>query len=167
MANVEHNALTGSSLHEPKGVAAAGANTLYSADGAGTGTWQKIGVNNINTSSIKELNRVYLTYSIPDLNAAASYWMVIPVAGAIVKIWSAIDSALATADNVLTFEIAGVAVTNGTVTITQAGSAAGDVDSATPTAANTLTEGQALEIISNGGTSSTTRCTLTFEIDVS
>lgn len=39
---VEHAALTGASLHEPKGVAAAAANTVYVADGVGSGTWQKI-----------------------------------------------------------------------------------------------------------------------------
>ena len=163
----EHNTLTGASLHEPKGAAAASANTVYQADGAGSGSWAKVGASNINTSSIKDVNKIYLTYSIPDLNSAASYYMVCPLAGILTKIWSVIDGALATADNVLTFEIATVAVTGGTITITQAGSAAGDVDSCTPSAARTLTAGQALEIISNGGTSSTTRCTLTFEIDIS
>ena len=166
MANVQHSALTGASLHEPKGAAAASADTMLAANGAGVTNWQKVAVANINTSSVKNVNKIYLTYTITDLNAAASYYLVCPLAGVISKIYSVIESALATADNVLTFEIAGVAVTNGTVTITQAGSAAGDVDSATPTAARTLTAGQALEIISDGGTSSTTKCTLTFEIDV-
>ena len=39
MANVEHSALTGSALHEPKGVAAAGAGAVYLATGGGSGTW--------------------------------------------------------------------------------------------------------------------------------
>ena len=166
MADVQHSALTGASLHEPKGVAAASANTVYGADGAGSGSWAKIAVANINTSSVKNVNKIYLTYSIADLNTAASYYMVVPLAGVISKIYSVIDGALATADTIITHEIANVAVTNGTITITQAGSAAGDVDSATPTAARTLTAGQALEIICDGGTSSTTKCTLTYEIDV-
>ena len=34
-----HNALTGSDLHEPKGVAAATSDTVYVADGAGSGSW--------------------------------------------------------------------------------------------------------------------------------
>lgn len=34
-----HKNLTGSDLHEPKGVAAADAGTAYIADGAGSGTW--------------------------------------------------------------------------------------------------------------------------------
>jgi hypothetical protein len=43
MANVEHNTLTGAALHEPKGVAAASANTVYAADGAGSGSWTTLG----------------------------------------------------------------------------------------------------------------------------
>lgn len=35
----EHNTLTGSSLHEPKGVASAAVQTIYVADGAGSGDW--------------------------------------------------------------------------------------------------------------------------------
>ena len=38
----EHNTLTGSSLHEPKGVAAASADEVYIADGAGSGAWSEI-----------------------------------------------------------------------------------------------------------------------------
>jgi hypothetical protein len=39
MANVQHNALTGTDLHEPKGVAAASEFMIYKADGAGSGAW--------------------------------------------------------------------------------------------------------------------------------
>ena len=39
MANVEHSVLTGSALHEPKGVATAGAGAVYLATGGGSGTW--------------------------------------------------------------------------------------------------------------------------------
>lgn len=35
----EHNTLTGSQLHEPKGAATATAGQVYVADGAGSGTW--------------------------------------------------------------------------------------------------------------------------------
>lgn len=42
MANVEHSTLTGASLHEPKGVAAAAANRVYVSDGAASGSWTTI-----------------------------------------------------------------------------------------------------------------------------
>jgi len=42
MANVEHSSLTGSALHEPKGVASANSGETYVANGSGSGTWQPI-----------------------------------------------------------------------------------------------------------------------------
>lgn len=42
MTTVAHSSLTGSDLHEPKGVASASANTLYVANGAGSGTWTQV-----------------------------------------------------------------------------------------------------------------------------
>lgn len=36
---VQHSALTGAELHEPKGAAAASANTVYVANGSGSGSW--------------------------------------------------------------------------------------------------------------------------------
>ena len=42
MANVEHSSLTGSALHEPKGVATANSGEAYVANGSGSGTWQPI-----------------------------------------------------------------------------------------------------------------------------
>jgi len=39
MANVTHSSLTGSDLHEPKGVASASAGKVYIANGSGSGQW--------------------------------------------------------------------------------------------------------------------------------
>ena len=41
MANVNHSTLTDPYLHEPKGVAAASAGSVYIADGSGSGDWVK------------------------------------------------------------------------------------------------------------------------------
>ena len=43
MTNVAHASLTGSELHEPKGVSAAPLGTVYVANGAGSGSWENIG----------------------------------------------------------------------------------------------------------------------------
>lgn len=40
MPTVQHNVLTTTNLHEPKGVAAASANEVYVADGAASGAWE-------------------------------------------------------------------------------------------------------------------------------
>lgn len=42
MANVEHSVLTGTDLHEPKGIAAAAANRVYVSDGAASGSWTTV-----------------------------------------------------------------------------------------------------------------------------
>lgn len=42
MANVEHSALTGTDLHESKGVAAAAANRVYVTNGAGSGSFSQV-----------------------------------------------------------------------------------------------------------------------------
>jgi len=42
MANVEHSSLTGSALHEPKGVSTANSGETYVANGSGSGVWQPI-----------------------------------------------------------------------------------------------------------------------------
>lgn len=167
MADVQHNTMTGADLHEPKGAGAASANTVYVANGSGTGTWQKISTSEID-ATFNNSNLVALNLHHDDLSTATSHFVVAPIAGAITKIYSVIDRNLAGSDTVLSFEIGGVAVTGGDITITQSGSAAGDVDSSTPSAANVVAAGQAIEVISDGGTSTgTAHAHITILMDVS
>jgi len=109
-------------------------------------------------------NKVYLTGEIADISSAASSWVVSPVAGTITKIYSVIDGVITTGDAALSFEIGGVAVTGGGITIANSGSAAGIVDSSTPTAANTLAAGGALELITDGGSTNAVKAVLIIEI---
>ena len=90
-----------------------------------------------------------------DLSTASSAFAVAPVRGRIVKVYSVIYNAITGADAVWTMEINGVAVTGVSVTVTQSGSAAGDVDSDEPTGANTVNPGDAIEFISDGASSTT------------
>jgi len=152
----EHNAITADAdIHEPKGNAqlTAGAtdlDKLYHSDGDGTGTWK--------------YPVAYLTGEIADISTGSSSWVVVPYAGTIIKIYSVIDGATITADSALSFEIAGVAITSGGITVTQSGSAAGDVDSSTPSAANTVTAGQAVELITDGASGNTVKAKITLVI---
>lgn len=82
---------------------------------------------------------------------AAVARFVAPFNGRIVRVQSVLHGgALATADFTLTTAIAGTGVTNGVLTVTQSGSAAGDVDVATPTALNTFTTGQQITVTGSG-----------------
>lgn len=76
--------------------------------------------------------------------------IVSPVAGTITKIYSVINGAITTGNATLTGKIGAVAITNGALTVTQAGSAAGDVDVATPTAAHTVAVGDVISITVGG-----------------
>ncbi len=103
------------------------------------------------TASAEELNQYSLTLDIADGSAEGVYYLVCPHAGAIAKIYSVIDGAVATADITITAAIGVTGVTNGVVTIATAASGAGDVDVATPTAANVVTAGQAINLTVTGG----------------
>lgn len=103
------------------------------------------------TATAAELNELVLSLDIEDASAEAVYYVVSPHAGTISKIYSVIDSAVLTADVTITGKIGSTAITDGAITITQSGSAAGDIDSVTPSAANTVTAGQAMNFTVAGG----------------
>jgi hypothetical protein len=92
-----------------------------------------------------------LCLDIADGSADATYYLVSPFAGDVTKIYTVIDGVVSTADITVTAKIGSTGMTNGVVTIATAASAAGDVDSATPTAANTVTAGQAMNFVVAGG----------------
>jgi hypothetical protein len=121
----------------------------------------------IKTGGGQSLKKVYLTTSITDISTAGQIYVVSPVAGTITKIYSVINGAIATANSILTPKIAGTAITGGAITVAFSGSAAGDVDSSTPTAANAINAGQAIEIETDGGSANTVEVVLTIEITLS
>ena len=92
-----------------------------------------------------------LSLDIADGSAEATYYLVSPHAGTISLIYSVIDGAVSTADITITGNIGATAITAGVLTIATAASAAGDIDSATPTAANVVTAGQAINFVVTGG----------------
>lgn len=103
------------------------------------------------SATAAELDEYVVGLDIADGSAEAVYYVVCPHAGTISKIWTVTDGAVGTADITITAAIGATGVTNGVVTIATAASAAGDVDSATPTAANTVTAGQAVNFTVTGG----------------
>ena len=113
---------------------------------------------------MRTLNDYFLTAKITDISTAGSTFVAVPDGGKIVKILTSIKNAITTADAALTFEIGGTAVTGGAITVTQSGSAAGDVDTATPTAANRVEGDGAIEMITDGGSSTACECVVTFVI---
>lgn len=159
---VAHSQLTGADLHEPKGVATAGANTVYVADGSSSGAWEKISADSVDTTTVLNLNRSTQNRTMPDIGTAGSVYMPMSRPCRVEGIAVTIDVATATAATVITFRNdAGNSM--GTITI-PSGSAAGYVGTLVPTTNNTFLTSTKLQIESDGGTSTTTPMTVALNL---
>lgn len=110
------------------------------------------------------LNDFVVTAMLADISTAGQIYVVSPVTGTIVKAYSVINGAITAADAVLTLKIGGTSVGGGTITIANSGSAAGVVDECTPTSANIVNAGQAVEIETNGASTGTVPAVITLVI---
>ena len=113
---------------------------------------------------MRTLNDYFLTSTIADISTASSTFVPVPDGGKVIKIITALQGAIGTANAAITFEIGGTAITGGGITVTQSGSAAGDVDTAEPTAANEVAEDGSIEMITDGASSNTIKLVVTFVI---
>jgi hypothetical protein len=139
MPTVEHSALTTGELHEPKGADTATSGEIYVADGAGSGSW----VGRSDT----------FTVLIHDISSSGDTYIPIPYAGTVTKVQTVLGGAIAGSDVVFTVYNS-AAASMGTLTITQSGSAAGDVDTLAPSSNNTLTASDWIKVNCDGGATS-------------
>jgi len=161
VADVEHKNIPDANRHEPKGVSTAASGTVYVADGSGSGDWTNI------IADVNNANYTTLTVEIPDVSTAGSYFVVNPILGDIYKIYVCIDNAITVANATVSAKISGVAVSGSSVTVAYSGSAAGSVFSATPSGANTVATGGAIEILTDGASTTAARAMVTIVVDVS
>lgn len=113
---------------------------------------------------MRTLNDYFITAKITTISTAGSTFVPIPDGGRVIKIITSIKNAITTADAALTWEIGGVAMTDSAITVTQSGSAAGDVDTSEPTALNTVSEDGTIEMITDGASATACECVVTFVI---
>jgi hypothetical protein len=139
MANVNHSTLTDPYLHEPKGAASASSGDVYVANGAGSGAW----------TSRQQL----LTVHFSDISTAGNIYVPVLYDGTVVKVQSVLSGAIAGADAVFTVYNNGGS-SMGTLTVTQSGSAAGDIDTLNPSSNNVITAPSFIRINCDGGPSS-------------
>ena len=145
MANVNHSSLTDPLIHEPKGVASASVGKVYVANGSGSGTW----------TSKETLVGETLTGYIDNISASSTVYVPIPFAGTISKVVTVLEAAISSANATLTVKNA-AAASMGTIT------AAGDVDTLSPSSNNTVAANSFITIASDGG--STNTATLRFVV---
>lgn len=115
------------------------------------------------TSTASNTTTVYCR--IEDVSAASTGRAVATVGGKVTKVWSVLGGAITVANAAVVTNIAGTPITGGALTVAYSGSAAGDIDSATPTAANTVTAGQLLTAVSDGGSTDTQTLDVFFVIE--
>ena len=113
---------------------------------------------------MRTLNDYFITAKIANISTASSTFVPIPDGGKVIKILTALQAVIATANGAITFEIGGTAITGGGITVAYSGSAVGDVDSATPTAANDVLEGGTIEMITDGASTNSAVLYVTFVI---
>lgn len=111
------------------------------------------------TSNLKTLNT-----EIPDVSTVSTSYVVCPYAGEIASLHSVIDGTIATADATLSFAINGTPVTGGDIVIEDSGSAAGDADSSTPTAAKTVASGDVISVTTDGASTNAVKAAITIVI---
>ena len=90
-----------------------------------------------------------------DVSTASSAFTTATHRGTLKRAYSTIYNAITGTDCTWTMKINGTAVTGTAATITQSNSAAGDVDTFLPTAANYVNEGDKIEFVSAGESSTT------------
>jgi len=154
MANVNHSTLTDPFLHEPKGVAAASSGDVYVANGSGSGAW----------TAKQTLVGETLTGYLEDVSSVETVHVPIPFAGTISKIVTVLEASIGSADSTVTVKnSAGSSM--GTLTITQSGSAAGDVDTLSPSTNNTVTADSFITVESDGASTNTAKLRFVVVLD--
>jgi fermentation-respiration switch protein FrsA (DUF1100 family) len=151
--------------------------TVAATDGAGArslagvvvdvdamGVWVKIAPGAVQPPLGAETRA--LAVVIPTLQGSGVTRLVSPFAGTLTRLQSVIAGALATGDATITASINGTAVTGGVLTIAQAGSAAGDADAATPSAANAVAVGDVIALTVGGTNSNAVAATVTLTFTV-
>lgn len=117
-------------------------------------------------STATEIDQRALTMDIT-LGTEGTAHVVVPWGGTVKTVYSVIDAALNTGDETLVFQnTGGTAMTGGTLTIAQSGSAAGDVDTVSPTGNNTFAAGDKLITVIGGQNGVAANCQLTFVFQI-
>lgn len=94
-----------------------------------------VGLSQLVVTVTPAIKKGALVIRIADISTAETLYLMLPKC-TVTKIWSVLSAVIATANATITAYRIGAALTNGVITIAYSGSAAGDIDSCTPTANN-------------------------------
>lgn len=107
------------------------------------------------------LSTIVLNATIQDISTGAiAAYVVAPVAGTVTTVYSVLGGTIGTGDNTLTVAD-GDGNSMGTITITQSGGAAGDLDTLTPVANNVVAAAEVISITTNAASSTARQVDIT------
>lgn len=150
-----HSDLTGSDLHEPKGQAGAAANTVYAADGAGSGAHQKITLSMLDLTSVVNPNSYTLNAVLPDVSTSSVILIPIPDASTFVSARLVLGGTIATADSSVTFVRNDGSSFGSAVTVTASASVEGTGFNFTATINTTVTGPGYIKVVTDGASTNT------------
>ena len=104
---------------------------------------------------MRTLNDYFLYGVINDVSTAQTVRIPVPDAGKVIKITTVLGGTIATANATVTAKVNTTNITGGALTIAHSGSAAGDIDSVEPTAANNVVEGDFIALATDGASTNT------------
>jgi len=104
---------------------------------------------------MRTLNDYFLYGVIDDVSTASTVRVAVPDAGKVIKISTVLGGTIATANATVTAKIGTTNMTGGAITVAHSGSAAGDIDTAEPTAANNVVEGDFIALATDGASTNT------------
>ena len=104
---------------------------------------------------MRTLNDYFIYGVINDVSTAQTVRIPVPDAGKVIKITSVLGGTIATANSTVTAKVNTTNITGGALTIAHSGSAAGDIDSVEPTAANNVVEGDLIALATDGASTNT------------
>lgn len=175
--SVQHVDAADPNIHEPKGCAAAAANTTYVADGAGSGAWSAINSSMIDTTSITTWIQGLLTaetlttkqvlwvhHQIADISTAGSIIIPIPEDCTVDTVTMVLGGAIATADATISVKNAAAASLGTNVTVAYTSSAKGDTYVFTATSNNVMTGPTWIEISTDGASTNTVTLDVTVKM---
>lgn len=154
-----HKDLTDSDLHELKGASGASADMIPVADGAGSTTFKKLTIDSIDTTSIKDTNKIYLSVLLDSPAAAFDKYIPIPFNCTLDEV-SGVTSAQPSSDLTIVFYNTAEPSSIGSITFASTGTV--PMYSATSiSSGNSITSGGYIKL-SNSGVSTSGSVTLVF-----
>jgi hypothetical protein len=175
---IQHELIADPKIHEPKGVAAASANTVYVANGGGSGAWSTLTTGSLPMTAIEtDINdkiadgtidlkgRFFIFAQIDDVSTADE--IVIPIIRSCTVIGArfTLGGAITTADSIVQVKAASGSAMGSNVTIAFTASAKGTSFSFTANANNVLTGPTWMSVTTDGGSTVAQKLGILIELE--